>query len=227
MVTHLIPQSFFKKTNPDYSIIMADIPGGQKSVFPVAFVLVVLFQVLILKQARGLDLRTVETTATESRKRSTSSHGFRAIDEAEFICKKTTGCPILTQSWGKITAYDPETGKSQTFRDIQAWPGGAREWNWQHHDTHHHPGMQAADVEEIRDRMEALETVDDLPMDNVLLSQGVEGNLGVQAEAKKAAISLAKDQSSLKTLKTEALIKLWNEDVKAGKKVAAVIHSTC
>jgi hypothetical protein len=36
-----------------------------------------------------------------------------------------------------------------TGRDFKLYPGGGREWDWAETDTHHVPGIQPADVEEL------------------------------------------------------------------------------
>lgn len=36
-------------------------------------------------------------------------------------------------------------------KDFKLWPGGGREWNWQETDTHHVPGIQPSDVQELLD----------------------------------------------------------------------------
>ena len=36
-------------------------------------------------------------------------------------------------------------------RDYKLYPGGGREWDWKETDTHHVPGIQPADVEELFD----------------------------------------------------------------------------
>lgn len=36
-----------------------------------------------------------------------------------------------------------------TFRDCKVWPEGAKEWDWTITDTHHVPGTQPMDIEEV------------------------------------------------------------------------------
>ncbi|MGH2509156.1 MAG: MTH938/NDUFAF3 family protein, partial [Ktedonobacteraceae bacterium] len=38
-----------------------------------------------------------------------------------------------------------------TGRDFKLFPGGGREWDWSESDTHHIPGIQPADVQELLD----------------------------------------------------------------------------
>ena len=34
-------------------------------------------------------------------------------------------------------------------RDFKLWPGGGRHWDWNETGTHHAPGIQLSDVEEL------------------------------------------------------------------------------
>jgi hypothetical protein len=47
-------------------------------------------------------------------------------------------------SWGhvEVEGYPP-------FKDTKVFPGGAREWDWRETGTHHVPGIQPADVQEL------------------------------------------------------------------------------
>ena len=36
-------------------------------------------------------------------------------------------------------------------KDFKLWPGGGRPWDWTETGTHHRPGIQPADVEELLD----------------------------------------------------------------------------
>jgi len=53
---------------------------------------------------------------------------------------------IETIAWGHMTVAGLESGK-----DFKLWPGGGRPWDWTETGTHHHPGIQPADVEELLD----------------------------------------------------------------------------
>jgi hypothetical protein len=46
--------------------------------------------------------------------------------------------------WGEIEVE----GLPRT-RDMKLWPGGGRPWDWRETATHHVPGIQVADVEEL------------------------------------------------------------------------------
>src|SRR5205085_8946444 len=47
-------------------------------------------------------------------------------------------------SWGRMVVEGLGAG-----RDFKLYPGGGREWDWAETDTHHVPGIQPADVEEL------------------------------------------------------------------------------
>ena len=53
--------------------------------------------------------------------------------------------PKITHiSWGKMNIEGVGNG-----RDFKLYPGGGREWDWGETNTHHVPGIQPADVEEL------------------------------------------------------------------------------
>merc|ERR1719198_637770 len=80
-------------------------------------------------------------------------HAFHEVDakssRSTFSCKVARGCPTLTVEWGKVIATDPQTQLSSRFRDVKVWPGGARDWDWRETGTHHSPGTQFQDVQEL------------------------------------------------------------------------------
>ena len=47
-------------------------------------------------------------------------------------------------SWGHV-----EVEGHPPFKDTKVFPGGAREWDWRETGTHHVPGTQPADVQEL------------------------------------------------------------------------------
>lgn len=53
---------------------------------------------------------------------------------------------IEAVSWGRMSVAGLAPGK-----DFKLWPGGGRPWDWTETGTHHHPGIQPADVEELLD----------------------------------------------------------------------------
>jgi len=53
--------------------------------------------------------------------------------------------PRITHlEWGRIDAE----GLARAH-DVKLWPGGGRAWDWSETGTHHVPGIQIADVEEL------------------------------------------------------------------------------
>jgi hypothetical protein len=86
--------------------------------------------------------------------------------------------PRITHlSWGRLEIDD-----QRSFKDAKLFPGGAREWDWRETGTHHVPGIQPADVEELVDRGATV----------VVLSKGVwerdrEGGAALQRAAADGA----------------------------------------
>ena len=59
---------------------------------------------------------------------------------------ETTPCSprIAHISWGRVKVQG-----HLPFKDAKVFPGGAREWDWRETGTHHRPGIQHPDVEEL------------------------------------------------------------------------------
>ena len=71
--------------------------------------------------------------------------------------------PRITHiSWGRMEIDGLGPG-----RDFKLWPGGGRPWDWNETGTHHSPGIQRADVEELLDHGCRV----------VVLSRGMQGRL--------------------------------------------------
>ena len=117
--------------------------------------------------------------------------------------------PKITKlSWGKI-----EIDGNQIFKDVKLFPGGCRKWNWKETGTEHSPGIQYSDVQELLDN----------GADAVILSRGVLGRLKV---SKELIDKLVSDGIAVHILKTNKVVKLYNELLKT-EKVGALIHTTC
>lgn len=115
---------------------------------------------------------------------------------------------IAALSWGSVRT---EQG---TFRDAKLWPGGGRGWDWNETGTHHEPGIQPADVEELLAHGPEV----------VVLGRGqhlrlkvMEETLGVIEEA----------GAEVEVLGSRAAVERYNDAVEAGRAAAALIHSTC
>ena len=121
----------------------------------------------------------------------------------------TSSPNIGENGWGRI-----EIEGVGAFRDVKVWPGGAREWDWQETGTRHEPGIQPADVEELLAHHPEV----------VVLSRGRELRLQTCAETfallSEHGVDVVHDETS-------AAIAAYNRHVGDGRRVAAVIHSTC
>lgn len=112
-------------------------------------------------------------------------------------------------SWGRL---DVE-GEDGSFKDAKLFPGGAREWDWKVTGTHHEPGIQPADVEELLERGATA----------VVLSKGFHERLRVAPET----LRMLEDRGvSVYVRQTEEAVRLYNE-LRETEKVGALIHSTC
>ena len=115
---------------------------------------------------------------------------------------------VLSLSWGSV---ETEVG---TFRDAKLWPGGGRGWDWDETGTHHDPGIQVADVEELVDHGARV----------VVLSRGQQGRLGVPDET---VATLEEAGATVEVHRTGRAVDRHNELVAAGRAVGALLHSTC
>jgi hypothetical protein len=112
-------------------------------------------------------------------------------------------------SWGHI-----EVVGIGRFRDVKLWPGGAREWDWDETGTRHDPGIQPADVDELLT----------FAPEVVVLSRGRELRLMTRAETIEV---LQQREIDLVHAETSEAIARYNELAGQGRRVAALLHSTC
>jgi len=112
-------------------------------------------------------------------------------------------------AWGRLTL---ETGEQ--FRDAKLWPGGAREWDWKETGTRHRPGIQLADVQELLDQ----------GCDVVVLSRGQ--RLVLQT-APDVLAALRNSGIEVLHLESREAVQAYNRLVADGRRVGALIHSTC
>ena len=115
---------------------------------------------------------------------------------------------ILQLSWGHI-----EVEGHPPFKDTKVFPGGAREWDWRETGTHHVPGIQPADVQELIEHGAKA----------VVLSKGIWGRL---QSAPKPWRFLAKNGIKAEILQTEAAVERFNE-LSERMPVGGLFHSTC
>lgn len=119
---------------------------------------------------------------------------------------------ITDLTWGNMEVSI--AGKKQHFKDCKIWPDGAREWRWGETGTHHSPGIQPADIQEILEQN----------VEEIVLGRGQLGRLGVSPETEA---TLRESGISYHIEKTKKAVALFNELVHKGKRVGGVFHSTC
>jgi len=118
--------------------------------------------------------------------------------------------PRITRvSWGRIEVDGVGSG-----RDYKLYPGGGREWDWKETDTHHVPGIQPADVEELLAHGSKV----------IVLSRGMHLALETAPETRE----LLRKRGVLHHIEeTKAAVELYNRLVAAGEHVGGLFHSTC
>jgi hypothetical protein len=99
-------------------------------------------------------------------------------------------------------------------KDFKLWPGGGREWNWRETDTHHVPGIQPSDVQELLDN----------GSQTVVLSRGM---LLMLRTCQETIDQLEEMKISLHIAETKAAAEIYNNLASAGKAVGGLFHSTC
>jgi len=119
---------------------------------------------------------------------------------------------ITSLAWGKMEVTIGE--QKLYFKDCKIWPGGSRVWNWSETGTHHNPGIQPADIEEVLDK----------DVEEVVLGCGQLGRLGVATETEEILRSRG---ISYHIENTKKAIELFNKLAREGKRVGGVFHSTC
>ena len=117
--------------------------------------------------------------------------------------------PRITQvSWGRMEAEGVGPG-----RDFKLWPGGGREWDWSETNTHHVPGIQPADVEELLDHGSKV----------VVLTRGMQLVLQTCPET----LDLLRDRGvAVHVEETRAAVELYNKLAET-EPVGGLFHSTC
>ena len=119
---------------------------------------------------------------------------------------------ITDLSWGSMEVSI--AGEKQHFKDCKVWPGSAREWRWGETGTHHSPGIQPADIEEILSH----------DVEVVVLARGEFARLGVCAETE----ALLRERGiPYHVEKTKKAVQIFNNLAREGKRVGGVFHSTC
>ena len=116
---------------------------------------------------------------------------------------------IRQLAWGKMEVEGVGCG-----RDFKLWPGGGRAWDWTETNTHHTPGIQPADVEELLERGSKI----------VVLSRGQELRLQTSAETIEYLDERGVEHHVQETM---AAVELYNQLAEEGELVGGLFHSTC
>ena len=117
---------------------------------------------------------------------------------------------IKKQVWGRVEIE----GQRVSFKDAKLFPCGSREWDWIETGTHHSPGIQVADIQELLDNGAT----------TLILSNGEWGYLKVNPDT---IYYLEQNKIPYHPLKTPVAVKLYNDLCGKSERVGALIHSTC
>jgi hypothetical protein len=123
--------------------------------------------------------------------------------------QKVSSPRINELSWGRMAVDGVGTGK-----DFKLWPGGGREWDWMETGTHHIPGIQPADVEELLANGSQA----------IVLTQGM--LLRLQTCSETMSFLEAKGIAVYVAETTEAA-RIYNDLALRGEAVGGLFHSTC
>jgi hypothetical protein len=112
-------------------------------------------------------------------------------------------------SWGRMDVEGVGTG-----RDYKLYPGGGREWDWIETNTHHVPGIQPIDVEELLEKGSQV----------IVLSRGMQLVLQTCPET----LQLLNDRDiRVFVEETNAAVEIYNRLVEENELVGGLFHSTC
>jgi hypothetical protein len=118
--------------------------------------------------------------------------------------------PKITHiSWGNMEVDGLGKG-----RDFKLYPGGGREWDWAETNTHHVPGIQPADVQELLDK----------GCEVVVLSRGMQLVLQTCPETLQ---TLQDKNIRVYVEETKAAVKIYNQLAEKHELVGGLFHSTC
>ncbi len=116
---------------------------------------------------------------------------------------------ILGIGWGDIEVDGLGHG-----RDMKLWPGGGREWNWRETDTHHIPGIQISDVQELLDHGSKV----------VVLTQGIQ----LRLQTRNETLDFLKEREvTWHIAETKEAVRIYNDLSARGERVGGLFHSTC
>jgi hypothetical protein len=114
---------------------------------------------------------------------------------------------VQRHDWGHL-----EVEGLGELKDAKLWPGGGRSWDWNETGTQHRPGIQPADVTELLEHDAEI----------VVLSRGRQCRLETCPETFDLL-----EQVEVVHQETGAAIDEYNRLAAEGRRVAALLHSTC
>ena len=116
---------------------------------------------------------------------------------------------ISRTAWGRMEIEGLGSG-----RDFKLWPGGGRAWDWNETNTHHTPGIQPADVEELLQHGSQI----------VVLGRGRDLRLQICPET----IEYLEERAIKCHIRdTAAAVATYNKLAEEGEPVGGLFHSTC
>ena len=121
---------------------------------------------------------------------------------------KKSSPTVESIKWGQLS-----TSEGETYKDAKLYPGGSRAWDWNETGTHHRPGIQPADVEELLENGAEI----------LVLSKGYHERLQVCDKTKQM---LEKNDIEYYILDTDAAVETYNKLCNEHP-TGALIHSTC
>jgi hypothetical protein len=99
-------------------------------------------------------------------------------------------------------------------KDFKLWPGGGRRWDWCETGTHHAPGIQPEDVQELIDH----------GCKEIVLSRGMLKRLQTCPETLDL---LQNNDIEVHVDETREAADIYNELAERGVAVGGLFHSTC
>jgi len=123
--------------------------------------------------------------------------------------KELSSPRIVELSWGRMAIDGVGTGK-----DFKLWPGGGREWDWTETGTHHVPGIQPVDVEELFANGSKA----------IVLTRGM--LLRLQTCSETMSFLEAKG-ITVYVAETKKAAQIYNDLASRGDAVGGLFHSTC
>ena len=111
-------------------------------------------------------------------------------------------------SWGRMEVDGVGIGK-----DFKLWPGGGREWDWRETGTHHVPGIQPADIEELLEK----------DSQTIVLSRGM---LLMLQTCQETLDLLEEKNITVHVAETKEAAKIYNDLAARGNQVGGLFHST-